>query len=157
MNRNLLLTAAAVTALAAGATVPAAGAETAPAPKLEGAYAYVQHLAASNQNLLRVVFRTSAQLPRRFDGMIRAAGRIDGVGHSVSTARRGSTCYAVAGEIKRGRIAVIDRDGNVAHKRARLGTRFRFDFVLKDGTTQTRTVALRAARRGDAGGRPLGC
>lgn len=157
MNRNLLLTAAAVTALAAGATVPAAGAETARPPKLEGAYAYVQQLPGSHQSLLRVVFRTSTKLPRRFDGMIRAAGRIDGVGHSVSTARRGSTCYAVAGEIKRGRVAAIDRHGNAAHKRAQLGTRFRLDFVLKDGTTQTRTVALRAARRGDASGRPLGC
>lgn len=157
MNRNLLLTAAAATAIAAGATVPAAGAETAASPKLEGAYAYVQQLAGSHQNLLRVVFRTSAKLPRRYDGMIRAGGKIDGVGHSVSTVKAGSTCYAVAGEIKGGRIAVIDHDGNVAHKRAKLGTRFRFDFVLKDGTTQTRTVRLRAEKRGDASGRPLGC
>jgi hypothetical protein len=157
---RLLLTASAVAVLIASALAPAAGADTASTtatPQLQNAYAYIQHLDASGQNLLRVVFRTSAPLPRRYDGMIRAAGKIDGLGHSLGSAKHGTTCYAAGAEIKNGRTASLNADGHVVRKRAKIGSTFRFDLVLPDGTTQARTVKLRANRPGYDSGRPLGC
>jgi hypothetical protein len=154
------LSLAAATALSAAAIVPTAGAAdagAAPVLRLEGAYAYVQHIRASHQVFVRVVFRTGADLPRRYDGLIRAGGAIEGVGHSVATARRGTRCYAVAGEIKGGRIPVLGADGTLSHKRATLGARYRFELATKDGQSASGTLKLRAARPGDDSGRPLGC
>src|SRR4051812_40449111 len=102
MNRKLI-TLLSTTAMAGAALAPAAHADYAPAPSklaVTTAYAYVDHIAASKQSFVRVVFKTAKPLPRRFDGLIRAGGSIDGVGHSLSTVRNGTTWYAAASEIK---------------------------------------------------------
>src|SRR5262245_23449956 len=103
-----LLTLTATAAVAATALAPAAGAAAAaPAPtlKVEGAYLYLDHEPASHQQFVRLVFRTATPLPRRYDGMIRAGASIEGAGHSVATARKGTTIYTVASEVKGGSIA----------------------------------------------------
>src|SRR3954464_11169249 len=107
MHRKLI-TLLSTTAMAGAALAPAAAADYAPAPSklnVTAAYAYVDHIAASKQAFVRVVFKTAKPLPDRHDGLIRAAGYIDGVGHSLATARKGTTWYAAASEIKSASIA----------------------------------------------------
>jgi hypothetical protein len=142
---------------AAAALVAAAGAADAPAPKLElkGAYLYVDHI--GKQDFVRVVFRTTSPLPRRFDGLIRASASIEGVGHSLGTAKKGTTCYTALSEIKGGSIATLDANGKVVRKGAKLGRTFTVKVITKDGQSVTRKLTLRAARTGDATGKPLGC
>ena len=92
---------------------------------------------------MRVVFRTAEPLPRRYDGLIRAGGYIDGVGHSLATAKRGTTWYAAASEIKGGSIATI-QDGKVVRKGVKVGRRYTFNVTTKDGRSFTRTLKLQA-------------
>jgi hypothetical protein len=142
---------------ACAALVPAAGAADAPAPKLElkGAYLYVDHIA--KQDFVRVVFRTASPLPRRFDGLIRASASIEGVGHSLGTVKKGTTCYTALSEVKGGSIATLDADGKVVRKGAKIGRTFTVKVITKDGQSVTRKLPLRAERKGDATGKPLGC
>ena len=92
---------------------------------------------------MRVVFKTAEPLPRRYDGLIRAGGYIDGVGHSLATAKRGTTWYAAASEIKGGSIATI-QDGKVVRKGVKVGRRYTFNVTTKDGRSFTRTLKLQA-------------
>jgi hypothetical protein len=157
MNRTLAsLTAAAV---AAGALAPAAATADYATPKLQlkGAYLATEHLSASHQDFVRAVFRTAKPLPRRFDGLIHASGAIDGVGHSLGTARRGTTCYTFLVPIKGGSIAVSDGNDGIERKGAKIGRKFTLTVELRDGTKVTRTLKLRAKKAGDASGKPLGC
>src|ERR1041385_5949756 len=110
MNRTIASMTAA-TALAAAALAPGAMTDYAPAPKiqLKGAYLVTEHFKASHQDFIRAVFRRAKPLPRRYDGLIRAGGAIDGVGHSLGTAKRGTTCYTFLVPVKGGFIAVIHR------------------------------------------------
>ncbi|HKE79430.1 MAG TPA: hypothetical protein VKB54_08985 [Solirubrobacteraceae bacterium] len=153
-----LLTLTATAAVAATALAPAAGAADAPAPKLkvEGAYLYVDHEPASHQDFVRLVFRTASPLPRRFDGMIRAGASIEGVGHSVATARKGTTIYTVASEIKGGSIATTSSGyGKVVRKGAKVGRTFTVRIETRDGQSVTKKLVLRAERKGDDSGKPL--
>jgi hypothetical protein len=158
MNRTFasLTTAAAV---ATAALAPGAMAADAPAPKLElkGAYLYVDHIKASHQDFVRVVFRTAKPLPRRYDGLIRAGASIEGVGHSIGTAKRATTCYTALSEIKGGRIAVHSADGKVAHRVAKVGRTYTFTLTTTDGQSVTRKLHLSRGFKGYATGRPLGC
>jgi hypothetical protein len=129
MTLIVVLAAAVATVSGAGATT----AGTAATPRLKGAYLYRDHLAGSNQNFVRVVFRTASPLPRRFDGMIRAAAFIDGVGHSIGTIKRGTTCYTAASEIKGGSIAARGPGGSMIRKGAKLGRSFSFKLTTKGG------------------------
>jgi hypothetical protein len=159
MHRKLI-SLGATAAVAAAALAPTAGAAdttAAQAPVLKGAYLYVDHIAASKQDFVRVVFRTAEKLPRRYDGSIQAGASIDGVGHSLGSAKRGTACYTAASEIKRGRVASHDADGKLVHKRAKVGTTFKVTVSLRDGGSVTRTLKLRAERKGDDTGKPLGC
>jgi hypothetical protein len=147
MHRKLI-TLLSLTAMAGAALAPAAAsADYGPSTKLNvtAAYAYVDHIAASKQSFVRVVFKTAKPLPRRYDGLIRAAGYIDGVGHSLGTARKGTTWYAAASEIKGGSIATIDH-GSVVRKGAKVGRSYRFKVTTQDGKSFTKTLKLRAGK-----------
>jgi hypothetical protein len=158
MNRRLVsLTTTAVAATAALAPVAGAADGAAPALQLKGAYLYTDHLAVSKQDLLRVVFRTASPLPRRYDGMIRARAGLEDLGHSIGTAKNGTTCYTAGAEIKGRSIAALGGDGRIIRKGAKLGRTFTFTLTTTDGQTVTRKLKLRAERRGDDSGRPLGC
>jgi hypothetical protein len=155
--RRILTTATATAVAATAAFVPAGvAADSAPTLKVTGAYAYVDTISASKQKFVKVVFRTSADLPRRGDGAIRAGVSIEGVNHSISTAKRGTRCYTGAAEIKGGSIAAL-KDGKVTRKGAKLGRTFTVRFFTRDGQSVTKKLKLRAERRGDDSGRPLGC
>jgi len=147
MHRKLT-TLISTTAMAGAALAPAANADYAPAPTkldVKAAYAYVDHIAASKQSFVRVVFRTAKPLPRRFDGLIRAGGYIDGVGHSLATAKHGTTWYAAASEIKGGSIATI-KNGKVVRKGVKVGRSYLFNVTTKDGESFTKTLKLRASK-----------
>src|SRR3954447_11318113 len=157
MNRTLAsLTAAAI---AAGALAPAAATADYAAPKLQlkGAYLVTEHLKASHQDFIRAVFRTTKPLPRRYDGLIRASGAIDGVGRSLGTARRGTTCYTFLVPVKGGSIAVTDGNNGITRKGAKIGRKFTLTVESRDGQKVTRTLKLRHKKAGDASGKPLGC
>jgi hypothetical protein len=156
MSRKLISIGAAV-AVAASALAPAAGAaDNAAAPlKVTGAYLYLDHLAASNQDFVRVVFRTADQLPRRSDGMIQAGVSIEGVGHSLGTARKGAPIYTGASEIKGHSIPKSNGAGSVTRIGAKVGRTYTVVISLRDGQKVTKHLKLRAERKGDDSGKPL--
>ena len=157
MTIRHILTTSSIAAVAAVATLaPSGNAATAPTLKVTGAYAYVDSIAASKQKFVRVVFRTASELPRRGDGSIQAGVSIEGVNHSIGSAKRGTRCYAGAAEIKGGSIAAL-KDGEVVRKGAKLGRSFTVKVFGRDGQSVTKKLVLRAERRGDDGGRPLHC
>src|SRR3954466_13337138 len=91
MHRKLIaLTTAAVAAGAVAAPLAGAADETL---KVTGAYLYKDHLAASKQDFVRVVFKTAQPLPRRYDGSIQAGVSVDGVKHSTGALKRCSDVY----------------------------------------------------------------
>ncbi|CAA9524667.1 MAG: hypothetical protein AVDCRST_MAG67-3528 [uncultured Solirubrobacteraceae bacterium] len=98
MNIHRILTAATASAVLGAAALAPVGsaADDTQTLQVTGAYAYVDTISASKQKFVRVVFETAADLPRRWDGAIRAGISIDGVSHSISAANRGSPCYAGA-------------------------------------------------------------
>ena len=146
-----------LTALAAAAVVPvASAADTTPAKlELKGAYLYLDHNPASGQKFVRAVFRTATALPRRGDGSLQGGVTIAGVGHSLASVRRGANTYTGATEVKGGSIATINGDNEVVRKGAKLGRKFKVTVETRDGQKVTRTLTLRAERKGDDGGRPL--
>jgi hypothetical protein len=158
MNLRHILTVATATAVVgAGALAPVVTAADAPALKVTGAYAFVDDLgAASNQKLLSVVFRTASDLPRRGDGSIQAGVSIEGVSQSIRSATRGTRCYTGASEIKGGSIATL-QDGKVVRKGAKIGRTFTVRMFTRDGQSVTKKLKLRAERKGDGSGKPLGC
>jgi len=156
MSRKLISIGAAV-AVAASALAPAAGAaDNAAAPlKVTGAYLYLDHLAGSNQDFVRVVFRTADQLPRRSDGMIQAGVSIEGVGHSLATARKGAPIYTGASEIKGHSIPKNTGPGTVTRVGAKIGRTYTVVISTRDGQKVTKHLKLRAERKGDDSGKPL--
>jgi len=138
-----------------GVAAPLAGAAD-DTLKVTGAYLYRDHLAASKQDFVRVVFRTAKPLPRRYDGSIQAGVSIDGVTHSIGAAKRGTSCYTGATEIKGGSVATL-KDGKVVRRGAKLGGTFTVKITARDGQSVTRKLKLRAERPGDDTGKPLGC
>jgi hypothetical protein len=142
-------------AVAATALAPAAGAAENPTPtlKVTGAYLYLDHNAASKQDYVRVVFRTASELPRRSDGAIQAGVSIDGISHSVGSAKRGSTLYTGAAEVRDHSITALD-DKQI-RKGAKIGRSFTVRFFTRDGQKVTKKMILRAERKGDDAGKPL--
>ena len=104
---------------------------------------------------MKVVFPTTSALPRRADGAIQAGVSIEGVNHSIGSARRGTNCYTGASEIKGGRIATL-KNNEVVRKIAKVGRAFTVK-VTRDGRSVTKKLTLRAERKGDDSGKPLGC
>ena len=157
MHRKLIALTTAVCAAAAVA-VPSAGAQDAPAGplKLDGAYLYVDSFAPSSQRFVRVVFKTAEPLPRRGDGAIRAGVAIDGVNHSLGSAKRGTACYTAASVIKGGSIATL-RNNETGRKGAKIGRTFTIKVTTREGQTATKRLELTRERRGDDHGKRLGC
>jgi hypothetical protein len=154
MTRKLIpLTALA--AVAATSLAPAAGAADAPAPKLDvtGAYLYLDHEPASDQDFVRVVFRTADDLPRRSDGAIQAGVSIDGFSHSIGSVRKGQPIYTGAAEVKGHSITALN--GKDIRKGAKVGRSFTVRFFTRDGQHVTKKLTLRAERKGDDAGKPL--
>ncbi|HMJ36252.1 MAG TPA: hypothetical protein VK501_20290 [Baekduia sp.] len=157
-----------LTALTLLATLAPAGAATATAQsdapttvssiEIVKAYAYKDTRIQPGKTYAKVVFKTKGELPRRFDGMIRAGGALDDTGHSVSSIRgkhgKAAHCYAILAEIKDGKIA------GLKGKSGKLGTRHTLVVTARgtDGdVTDSIGVTLRKQRAGDASGKPLGC
>ena len=155
MNRKFL-SLTALAAVAAASLAPAAGAaDSAPAQKLDitGAYLYLDHNDASNQDFVRVVFRTAHDLPRRADGAIQAGVSIDGFSHSIGSVRNGEPVYTGAAEVKGHSITALN--GNAVRKGAKVGRTFTVRFFTRDGQHVTKKMTLRAERKGDDTGKPL--
>jgi hypothetical protein len=145
----------ALAAVAATSLAPAAGAADAPAPKLDvtGAYLYLDHEPASDQDFVRVVFRTADDLPRRSDGAIQAGVSIDGFSHSIGSVRKGQPIYTGAAEVKGHSITALN--GKDIRKGAKVGRSFTVRFFTRDGQHVTKKLTLRAERKGDDAGKPL--
>jgi hypothetical protein len=154
MNRKLI-SLTALAAVAATSLAPAAGAAEAPAPKLDvtGAYLYLDHEPASDQDFVRVVFRSADDLPRRGDGAIQAGVSIDGVTHSIATVKKGRPIYTGASEVKGHSITALN--GKDIRKGAKVGRSFTVRFFTRDGQHVTKKMTLRAERKGDDTGKPL--
>ena len=154
MNRRLI-SLTALAAVAATSLAPAAGAAEAPAPKLDvtGAYLYLDHEPASDQDFVRVVFRTADDLPRRADGAIQAGISIDGFSHSIGSVQKGQPIYTGAAEVKGHSITALN--GKDIRKDARVGRSFTVRFFTRDGQRVTKKMTLRAERKGDDTGKPL--
>jgi hypothetical protein len=155
MHRKLL-TIGTTAAVAAAALAPGAGAADPPTPTLKdtGAYLYLDHDGASKQNFVRVVFRTASALPRRYDGSIQAGASIDGVAHSIGSAKKGATIYTGASEVKGGSVPSWD-GSKLTRKAAKVGRSFSVLISTRDGQKVTRNLVLRAERPGDDTGKPL--
>jgi hypothetical protein len=152
-----LLSLTAVAAVAASSLAPVAGAADAPTPastlKVTGAYLYLDHNAASKQDFVRVVFRTADDLPRRADGAIQAGVSIDGLSHSIGSARKGAPIYTGAAEVKGRSISALN--DKLIRKGAKVGRSFTVRFFTRDGQHVTKKMTLRAERKGDDTGKPL--
>lgn len=147
-------------AASSSTTVPA----TASSIKVESGYAYYDSFKPRNQRLIVVVVKTHGQLPRRFDGLIRAGatlGKPDGATHgggSVgSVGGKQSRCYTFMVPLKDGRF--YTNDGGKGAK----GSPGRYVVTMSakdaDGNTvsSTKTINLRDRKVGDRVGKPLGC
>jgi hypothetical protein len=140
--------AAAVPAFAGAADDPYAGG---PPREIVGGYAFKTSYPPQNKPLIQVVFKATGQLPRRFDGMIRASATLDGSGGSVgSLGGRKSGIYTFTVPTLNGRLRA---DGNPS---AKIGSRHTLRLAARDGSwSDTFTVTIRAKRAGDESGRPL--
>jgi hypothetical protein len=156
MNRKILSLGAAA-AVAAASFAPTAGAAAAPASdyKLDvtGAYLYLDHEPASDQDFVRVVFRTADDLPRRYDGAIQAGVSIDGITHSIGSAKKGAPIYTGASEVKGNSITALN--GKLIRKGVKVGRSYTVRFFTRDGQRVTKKMTLRAERKGDDAGKPL--
>jgi hypothetical protein len=124
---------------AAAAAAPARAPQT--APTLVGA----PYLFRGGEGTVRLVFRTDAALPRRYDGLIGGGAII--AGHMASLGTVGGVdeethCYTAAAQF-----------------RAYVGRRYHVLIATQQGEPAPfdLRLALRRARAGDARGRPLGC
>jgi hypothetical protein len=168
MTRKTLLP---LLAVAAAAVVPttaalAAGSSTSTVPatassvKVESGYAYYDSFKPANKRLIVVVVKTHGQLPRRFDGLIRAGGSFakHNGGSIGSVGGRQSRCYTFTIPLEDGRFSPTDGSGKGAK-----GSPGRYPVTISakdaDGKTvrSTKTISLRDRRVGDRVGKPLGC
>jgi len=147
-------------ALAAGSstsTVPA----TASSVKVESGYAYYDSFKPSNKRLIVVVVKTAGQLPRRFDGLIRANATLAGHGSGSigSVGGRASRCYTFTVPLKDGRFYPADGGSGKGPK----GSPGRYAVTVSakdaDGKTvsSTKTITLRDRKVGDRSGTPISC
>jgi len=145
MNKLIALTASA--AVAAGALAPAAGAQSSPAQPLKVTKAYLVKTHIGKQDFVKLVFKTADALPRRYDGSIQGGAAIEGVNHSIGSAKKGSTWYSALSEIKGGSIATTKpNSGTVTRKGAKVGRTYSVKMFTRDGQSVTRTLKLRATQ-----------
>lgn len=158
----LAATAAAVVpttvALAAGSstTVPA----TASSIEVESGYAYYDSFKPRNRPLVVVVVKTKGQLPRRFDGLIRAGATLNrhGGGSIGSVGGRASRCYTFSVPLRDGRFYPVDGAAKGAKVSAGKQYLVRLSAKDADGKTisSTKTITLRDRKAGDRSGAPIG-
>ncbi len=160
--KNKLLAATAVATVAAAGTAAAAGSTQLESPndiKIENGYAYFDSYKPANKPMAIVVIKTKGEMPRRFDGLIRAGGSLGEArgGSTGSVGGRESRCYTFAVRLKNGRLLENGKPGAKAGN----GSRHVVTFSAKDkdGKTvsSTKTITLRKKRAGDVSGKPLGC
>jgi hypothetical protein len=164
--RHAALTLTALLATGAAITPLATAAQSAPAAKVTGAYLYIQKMNAVSgghaklQPFATLVFKTDRQLPRRFDGLIRAGASVAGQSGSVGSVHgKASRCYTVNARIKPDNTITGTRPGGKRlQTKARAGSRLHVEITTAKGaTTVKRTLTLRDAKPGDVTGKPLGC
>jgi hypothetical protein len=168
MTRIALLPILAVTAAAAVPTASAIAAGGTHAPtvpatkasiKVEGGYAYYDSFRPLNKRQIVVVVKTHGQLPRRFDGLIRAGGTLAGHGGGSvgSVGGRASKCYTFMVPLKDGRF--YTNDGSTGPKGSPGRYTVKMSAKDKDGNevTSSKSISLRDRRTGDRSGKPLGC
>jgi hypothetical protein len=160
-----------ILALAATAVVPTTSAlaaygngspaaATASSINVEGGYAYYDSFKPLNQRLIVVVVKTHGELPRRFDGLIRAGGKLakHGGGSVGSVGGKASKCYTFNIPLKDGRFYPTDGSGKGAK-----GSPGRYAVTMSAAdaagktVSSTKTITLRDRRAGDRSGKPLGC
>lgn len=123
----------------------AASAAPARAPQTEPSLVGSPYLFRGGDGAVRLVFRTDAALPRRYDGLIGGGAII--AGHVASL----------------GIVGGVDEEAHCYTAAARLRTRPGRRHHVLIATEQGRPapfdlrLTLRRARPGDARGRPLGC
>jgi hypothetical protein len=168
MTRTALLPFLAVAAAAAVPTASAlaAGSDHAPTVpatkasiKVVGGYAYYDSFRPLNKREIIVVVKTAGQLPRRWDGLIRAGGTLSGHGGGSvgSVGGKASKCYTFSVPLKDGRFYTsAGKKGAKAGPGAYLAVMSAKD---KDGNelSSTKVIHLRDRKAGDRSGKPLGC
>jgi hypothetical protein len=168
MTRTKLLP---ILAAATAAVVPATAALAAPVHdatvpatpqslKIQSGYAYYDSFKPRNRPLVVVVVKTAGQLPRRFDGLIRAGGSLNrhGGGSIGSVGGKQTRCYTFSVPIKDGRFYPVA--GATKGAKASPG-KYTVTLHAKDadGTTisSSKTINLRDRKPGDRSGKPIGC
>jgi hypothetical protein len=136
-------------------TIPA----TTSSIQIEGGYAYYDSFKPFNKRQVIVVVKTRGELPRRWDGLIRAGGTLSGHGGGSvgSVGGKSSKCYTFAVPLKDGRF--YTKGGGTGAK-ARPG-KYVAEMSAKDKDNKTvnstKTINLRDRKAGDRSGKPLGC
>ena len=174
LNRKLLLT----TVMASAIVLPAAnaiasGSTTLAGPadvKIEKAYAYVDSFPPSNRPMLAVVVKTQGQMPRRFDGLVRAGMRVGkaGGGSTGSVNGRKSRCYISYFPLRDGRLLVNGNvglvgvgDGRALGPKASVGSRHVVTLSANDASGKTvsssKSFTIKKRGPGDRSGKPAGC
>jgi hypothetical protein len=139
------------------ATTPA----TSPSIKVQSGYAYYDSYKPRNKRLVVVVVKTAGQLPRRFDGLIRAGGSLSkhGGGSVASVGGKQSRCYTFTVPLKDGRFYPAD-GGTGKGPKASPG-KYVVTMHAKDADGNTvsssKSINLRDRKAGDRAGKPLAC
>ena len=161
MTKKILPLLATAATLVAASGAFAANQSTPPATandvQLKRAYAYLENFPGAKQPYVSVVFKTTGALERRFDGLIRAGGRLDDVGSSIGSVRgkKGSAahCYLINVKTKDGRI-------QGGHK-INVGSRHTFELTARDADGNeigdSTKVTIKKRQVGDRSGKPLAC
>lgn len=167
MTRKRFLPLIALAATAAVPTTAALAAESVTEPatpasiKVQSGYAYYDSFKPLNKRLIMVVVKTRGELPRRFDGLIRAGGTFakHGGGSVGSVGGKASRCYTFSVPLTEdGRFYPL-KDA----KKGAKGDPGRYVVTMSakaaDGSTvsSSKTINLRDRKPGDRVGKPLGC
>ena len=132
------------------------------AVKVVSGYAYFDSFKPRNRPLIMVVVKTKGQMPRRFDGLVRAQGSLGKHGGSSvgSVGGRQSRCYTFSVPLKDGRFYPVD-GGDGKGARVKVGGHYVVTMKAKDAdgktVTGTKTITLRHRKAGDRSGKPIGC
>jgi hypothetical protein len=155
MTRTRLLP---LLALAATAAVPTASAlaassdhaptipATASSIKVEGGYAYYDSFKPLNKRQVIVVVKTHGQLPRRWDGLIRAGGSLSGHGGGSvgSVGGKQYRCFTFSVPLKDNKF-FYNKDGGkgAAARPGRFTVTMHADDKDGNALTSTKTITLR--------------
>jgi hypothetical protein len=164
-SKTLLSLAAAAAVAVPAASAMAAGGTTVPATpdsvKVVSGYAYFDSFKPSNDKLVRVVVKTKGQLPRRYDGLIRADGALGkhSGGSIGSVGGKATRCYVFSVPLEFGRFIPLG-DAHTGAK-PKVGGHYAVTISAKDANgdkvSGSKTITLRDRKPGDRSGKPIGC